>query len=191
MNRLRYEWKAVVSTVKAHEQFKSYTLVKLVEVLRSHEDEVTKNVKIVYRMESLALHAKGKKVAEEDYESDLSECDLTKEEYDLLVSNPKKLAKKNFGRFKKRNRMWNYISYKLKDESFKNSRKDEEKEKKFLGDSGYDYNYCHGKNHFAKECILRRLNEKKEAEKDEAYYLQKIEDLRKKSVGNAKPDLIV
>ena len=47
MNGLRSEWKAVVSTVKAHEQFKSYTLVKLVGILRYHEDKVTKDVKLI------------------------------------------------------------------------------------------------------------------------------------------------
>ena len=40
--------------------------------------------------------------------------------------------------------------------------------------------------------MLRRISEKKEEEKDEAYYPQKIEELRKKkSVENAKPALIV
>lgn len=53
-----------------------------------------------------------------------------------------------------------------------NSQKEEEKkDKNLMEDSGYDCNYCHGKNHLAKECMLRRLNEKKEGEDDEAYYL--------------------
>ena len=39
--------------------------------------------------------------------------------------------------------------------------------------------------------MSRRVNEKKEGEKDEAYYLWKIEDLKKKNVANAKPALIV
>lgn len=39
-----------------------------------------------------------------------------------------------------------------------------------------------------KECVLRRMNEKIETEKDEAYYLQKIEDLRKKSAKSALID---
>ena len=161
-------------------------------ILRTHEDEVTKDVKLVSNIGSLALVAKGKKVAKEDSKSDLSDCDLTKEEYAMLVSNPKKVAKKNSGRFKNWNRIGNYSSDKPKDESFKNSQKDEEKqEKKLLGDSCCDCNYCHGKNNFAKECMLRRLNEKKEVEKDEAYYPQKIEKLRKKSVWNANPALIV
>ena len=44
-------------------------------------------------------------------------------------------------------------------------KKEEKKENKLTGDSGYDCNYCHGENHLAKECMLRRLNEKKERKK--------------------------
>lgn len=39
---------------------------------------------------------------------------------------------------------------------------EEKKEKKLLGYSGYDYNYCNGKNHISIECILQKKNEKKE-----------------------------
>lgn len=111
----------------------------------------------------------------------------------MMVYNLIRFTKKNFGHFKSKNRARNYNSEKPRDESFKISQTDEDKqEKKLLGDSGYECNYCHGKNHFAKECILRRISEKKEEEKDEYYYLQKIENLRKKtSTDNVKPALIV
>lgn len=56
----------MMSTFTTHEQFKNYTLAKLVSILNSHEDEVTKEEKVVSRIGSLALVAKGKKVAEED-----------------------------------------------------------------------------------------------------------------------------
>ena len=102
MNGLNSEWKAVMSIVKAHEQFKSYTLAKLVGILRSHKDEVTKDVKLVSSMGSLALVAKGKKVVEENTQSDLSDCELTKEEYTLMVSNPTKFATRNFRHLKKK-----------------------------------------------------------------------------------------
>lgn len=74
------------------------------------------------------------------------------------------------------------------DEILKHSQKDEvKKEKKLIGDSGYDCNYCHGKKHLAKECMLRRMSEKKDEENDEAYHLRKIEKIRKKkSVGTSK-----
>ena len=50
MNGFRSQWKAVVSIVKAHEQFKNCTLAKLVGILKSHETEVMKESKIVYGM---------------------------------------------------------------------------------------------------------------------------------------------
>ncbi|KAL7604947.1 hypothetical protein Lser_V15G14522 [Lactuca serriola] len=65
MNGLRSEWIEVVSTVKAHEQFKNYTLAKLVGILKSHENEVTKEEKFVSGIGSLAHIAKGKKVADD------------------------------------------------------------------------------------------------------------------------------
>lgn len=61
MSGLRSEYKAIVSTVKAHEHFKSYSLAKIVGILRSDEDKVTKEVKIVSDVGSLALIMKGKK----------------------------------------------------------------------------------------------------------------------------------
>ena len=96
MNVLRPEWMVVVSTVKAHEQFKSYSLANLVGILKSHESFVTKETKIVSGMGSLALISKGKNLIEEKTESNLFECDLTDEEYALMVSNPKRFARKKF-----------------------------------------------------------------------------------------------
>ena len=61
-----------------------------------------------------------------------------------------------------------------------------------MGDTDYDCNYCHGKNHLAKECMLQRLNEKKEGEDDEAYYMQKLEQIKKKKNTNkSMNDLIM
>ena len=62
--------------------------------LKSHENVVMKEVKVVSSMGSLALLSKGKSIVEEDEESYLSECDLTNEEYALMVSNPKRFARK-------------------------------------------------------------------------------------------------
>ena len=61
-----------MSTVKAHEQFKTYSLAKHVIISRSHEEEVTKEVKLVSGMGSLALVEKGKKATKGDTKSDLS-----------------------------------------------------------------------------------------------------------------------
>ena len=63
-------------------------------------------------MGSLALVAKGKKIVEDDSESDLSDYELSKEEYALMVSNPKRFTKKNFGRLENKNWQRNYSSEK-------------------------------------------------------------------------------
>lgn len=62
--------------------------------------------------------------------------------------------------------------------------KDEQKkEKKLVVYSGFGCNYCDGKNHFAKECILRKKNENRDKEKYEAFYVTKIKDLQKIKLG--------
>lgn len=45
-NSLRLEWKSVVSTIKAHEQFKDYSLAKIVGILKSHESDVLRVKKL-------------------------------------------------------------------------------------------------------------------------------------------------
>ncbi|KAL7609655.1 hypothetical protein Lser_V15G12997 [Lactuca serriola] len=116
MNGLRPEWMVVVSTVKAHEQFKSYSLAKLVGILKSHESVVTKEAKVISGVGSLALVSKGKSTAEEEEESDMSECDLTSEEYALMVTNPKQFPRRKFPVSKNRNWQGSYSSEKMKDE---------------------------------------------------------------------------
>ncbi|KAI3700159.1 hypothetical protein L2E82_44778 [Cichorium intybus] len=41
LDGLRPEWKSIVSTIKTHEQFKTYTLAKVMGILKSHEKEIT------------------------------------------------------------------------------------------------------------------------------------------------------
>lgn len=87
-----------------------------------------------------------------------------------MVSNPKNFYKKNFYHYSNKYKQGgNSSSEKTRYESLKNSQNgDEKKEKKLMGDYGYDYKYCRGKNHFSKECTLRGgANEKKESKKDE------------------------
>ena len=147
---------------------------------------------MVSSMGSLALLSKGKSVAEEEEELDLSECDLKNEEYALMVSNPKKFARKKFPTSKNRNWQGSYSFEKVKEE-IKNVPQQEEakKESKLVGDSGYDYNFCHSKNHFAKDYMLRKLFEKKDGEDDEAYHLRKLEEIKKKTISNSMNALIV
>ena len=104
----------VVSNVKAHEQFKSYSLAKLTSILKSHESMVSKEVKVVSGVGSLALVSKSKSVADEEEESNMTEYDLTNDEYALMVSNPKKFARKKFPVNKNRNWQGSYNSKKMK-----------------------------------------------------------------------------
>ena len=79
INGLRPEWMVVASIVKDHEQFMSYSLAKMVGILKSHESVVTKEAKVVYGMGSLAHLSKEKNVIEDEEESEMSKCDLTSE----------------------------------------------------------------------------------------------------------------
>ena len=57
-------------TVKANEQFKNYSLAKLVRILKSHKDEVTKEAKLISGVGSLTLATIGdkqKKSVDDDY----------------------------------------------------------------------------------------------------------------------------
>ncbi|KAI3739799.1 hypothetical protein L2E82_30211 [Cichorium intybus] len=67
------------------------------------------------------------------------------------------------------------------EKSASKSSKENTEEKKVLGDSGYDCSYCHGKNHFAKDCMLHKQNERKPQVKDEAYYASKMVEVRVKT----------
>ena len=40
-----------------------------------------------------------------------------------------------------------------------------------------DCHYCNGPNHLANDCMLRKRDEKKNNTKDEAYYVEKLEEL--------------
>jgi len=96
VNCLNPEGESTVNTVNVHEQFKVYSLAKLVAILRSFEDKITK-MNVVSSLGNLTLVAKGKKVVD-DSESDISDEQLTKEDKALMVSNPKRFSKKNFSR---------------------------------------------------------------------------------------------
>ena len=59
----------------------------------------------------------------------------------------------------------------------------EKVEKKLKGDSGFDCNYYNGANHLAVDCMLRKREAKKEKVKDEAYYVERLEEVRSRSKG--------
>ena len=52
-------------------------------------------------------------------------------------------------------------------------------EKKLKGDSGIDCHYCHRANHMSSDCMLCKKDEKKNKVKDEAYYVERLEEVRK------------
>lgn len=108
MNSLRPEWKSIVSIIKGHEQFKNYSLAQNVGILKSHEDEIIKEAKLVTSVGSLALVTKSEsskqkktKIVVEDSEFEFLDEELTKEDKVLMVTNPKKIFKNNFSRFKR------------------------------------------------------------------------------------------
>ncbi|XP_052620365.1 uncharacterized protein LOC128126460 [Lactuca sativa] len=186
MNGLKSGWMAVVSTVKAHEQFKSYSLAKLVGILKCHESALSKETNVVSTLGSLALVSKGKSSVEEEEELDLANYDLTGEEYAMMVSNPRKFIKTKFPADKNRNWKGSYSAEKIKEEPKMVSKSEEsKKETKVGGDSGFDCHYCGGNNHFAKDCMLRKKEEKINEEDEEASLLRRLEEIKKrKSAAN-------
>ncbi|KAL7583919.1 hypothetical protein Lser_V15G43916 [Lactuca serriola] len=184
LNGLRYEWRAVVSTVKAHEQFKSYSLAKLVGILKSQEKIMLQEKNVVSNLGSLALLSKSKAVMEEE-DLNLEDYDLTSEDYAMMVTNPKRFIKKRFPTNKNRNWQGSYSSEKVKDEP-----KDEEskKEPKVEGDSGVSCYYCGGKNHYAKDCVLKKMAEKDDEKDEEALLQKKLDEIRKKK-STANPSM--
>ena len=51
-------------------------------------------------------------------------------------------------------------------------------EKNLKGDSRLDCHYCNRVNHMANYCMLRKKDEKKNRVKDEAYYSERLEEVR-------------
>ncbi|XP_023755002.1 uncharacterized protein LOC111903469 [Lactuca sativa] len=131
----------------------------------------------------LALLSKGKNITEDEEELDLAEHDLTNEDYALIVSNPKNFICRKFPTNKNQNWQGSYSSEKVKEKEKTSPQQDEpKKESKMSGDSGFNCHFCGGKNHFAKDCVLRKMTEKNDNEDDEAYHLRKLEEIKKKKV---------
>ncbi|XP_052619757.1 uncharacterized protein LOC128126070 isoform X2 [Lactuca sativa] len=178
LNGLRSEWRAVVSIVKAHEQFKSYSLAKLVGILKSQEKIVLQEKNVVSSLGSLAFLSKSKGVME-DKDFNVEDYDLTSEDYAMMVSNPKRFIKKRFPSNKNRNWQGSYSSEKVREEP---KAEEPKKEPKAEGDSGVNCYYCGGKNHYAKDCVLKKIAEKNEEKDEEAVLMKKLEEIKKKKV---------
>nr|AGM34082.1 hypothetical protein [Lactuca sativa] len=155
---------------------------------KSHEGALSKEMNVVSSLGSLALVSKGKIYVEEEEELDLADYDLTGEEYALMVSNPRKFIKRKFPANKNRNWQGSYSSEKVKEEPKIVSKSEEsKKEEKIGGDSGFDCHYCGGKNHFAKDCMLKKKAEKIDEDDEEVSLLGRLEEIKKrKSAANNK-----
>ena len=77
---------------------------------------MTKETKVVSSMGSLALVVKRKQIVEHEDEINLSDCELTNEEFALMVSSLRRFAKKKFPSNKNRNSQGSYSSKKAKEE---------------------------------------------------------------------------
>ncbi|KAI3518300.1 hypothetical protein L1887_06871 [Cichorium endivia] len=200
---LRKEWRPIMLMVKSYENIEKYKLAALYNLLKSHEPDVVGRRSEMVSSGSLALMSKE--------EQDSSDEDVAAYMVDdngdtvaLYAANNRRFKKpffknisgkpfvKNFNKtnfnFKPKPEMITPKEDSSKSTTPKPSEKvtsesikEKTEVKKITGDSGYDCNYCHGKNHFAKDCMLRKQNEKKPQVKDEAYYARKLEEARVKT----------
>ncbi|KAI3510835.1 hypothetical protein L1887_17972 [Cichorium endivia] len=200
---LRKEWRPIMLMVKSYENIEKYKLAALYNLLKSHEPDVVGRRSEMVSSGSLALMSKE--------EQDSSEEDVAAYMVDdngdtvaLYAANNRRFKKpffkNNSGKPFVKNFNKTNFNFKPKpemitpkeDSSKSTTPKPTEKVtsesikvktevKKITGDSWYDCNYCHGKNHFAKDCMLRKQNEKKPQVKDEAYYARKLEEARVKT----------
>ncbi|KAI3505885.1 hypothetical protein L1887_28203 [Cichorium endivia] len=200
---LRKEWRLIMLMVKSYENIEKYKLAALYNLLKSHEPDVVGRRSEMVSSGSLALMSKE--------EQDSSDEDVAAYMVDdngdtvaLYAANNRRFKKpffknnsgkpfvKNFNKtnfnFKPKPEMITPKEDSSKSTTPKPSEKvtsesikEKTEVKKITGDSGYDCNYCHGKNHFAKDCMLRKQNEKKPQVKDEAYYARKLEEARVKT----------
>ncbi|KAI3523847.1 hypothetical protein L1887_02295 [Cichorium endivia] len=164
--------------VRAHEKINSYSLEELYNLLKSYEYDVLDEVGDQPNADSLAFVSKTE--TDDTIEADDEGEDSEESDAKALYSNNNKFFQKrppnktNFNRYSNNGKQ----PTKPTDNSNPKSETTPPPEKKLLGDSGYDCNYCFGKNHLAKDCMLKKANEKKERIKDEAYYTKKLEEVR-------------
>ncbi|KAI3496719.1 hypothetical protein L1887_39092 [Cichorium endivia] len=181
MQCLRREWKQITMMVRSHEKINSYSLEELYNSLKSYEYDVLDEAGDPPNAGTLAFVSK----TESD---DVTEADDEGEEDE--ESDTKALYSNNNKNFQKRprnktnfNRNSNIGKQPTKSAEYSKPKSETtpRPEKKLLGDSGYDCNYCYGNNNLAKDCMLKKANEKKERVKDEAYYTKKLEEVRAKT----------
>lgn len=181
-----------LSYIKNQEKFDSYSLPNLYNISKAHEAQVKEIVDDTDKTNfggTLALISETNiNEASYDVKDDENEEGLIMNYNDDVVAyysnnNNKKIYKKpikgNFksNTFKKVAQTSNLVIEKKKD----GNATEQKVEKKLAGDSRYDFNYCNGKNHLARDCMFKKKEEKQVKVKDEAYYDMKIEELGAKS----------
>ncbi|KAI3510699.1 hypothetical protein L1887_17832 [Cichorium endivia] len=189
--------------VKSYENIEKYKLAALYNLLKSHEPDVVGRRTELAGCGPLALVSKDDdETSDEDIVAYM--VDDNGETVALYAANNRRFKKpffeNNSGKpFIKTFNKPNFNSkpkpeiFTPKDDNLKSpapkpsenqtseSSKEKMEGKRISDDSGYDWNYCHGKNHFAKDCMLRKQNEKKPQVNDEAYYTRKMEEVRVKT----------
>ncbi|KAI3507628.1 hypothetical protein L1887_22617 [Cichorium endivia] len=200
---LRKEWRPIMLMVKTYENIEKYKLAALYNLLKSHEPDVVGRRSEMVSSGSLALMSKEEQdPSDEDVAAYM--VDDNGDTVALYAANNRRFKKpffknnsgkpfvKNFNKTNFNSKPKPEMITPNEDSSKSTTPKPSEKVtsesikektevKKITGDSGYDCNYCHGKNHFAKDCMLRKQNEKKPQVKDEAYYARKLEEARVKT----------
>lgn len=156
--------------IKTQENFDSYSPSNLYNILKIHENEVKELSDEKDKMHLCGPFAPMSKKNVTymcfDEEENVDEEDLIVNSYDEVVAyysnnNVKKFYKKSFkGNFKgntvkKASSTSNHIVENKKQGSY-----DEKKvDKRLVGGSGYDCNYCNDKNHLARDSMLKRMEE--------------------------------
>ena len=164
-------------------------MTEVLGILKVHEAELTKasktSITLALVSKAVKSNKKEKMVSLSDSEFEGSDCEWTHEDKALMVSSPRKFFMKNYSKFNNNSKFDSKKSfgggssgYRKRNDGESEKKSEEEKEKKLVGDLGYDCHYCNGKNHLAKDCVLRRKQENEEKVKDETYYVQKIANLK-------------
>ena len=139
--------------------------------LKSHENEVNEIAEeaVASLGGPLALVSKVTERESEKLKSD-------EEEGFLMNSDDEAVA------FYSNNRVKKFFKKPFNPKKSSDSKSEMEQMKMMLkGDTGINCHYCYGANHLAVDCLLRKKEEKKNKTKDEAYYTEKLEEVKLKA----------
>ncbi|XP_023745018.1 uncharacterized protein LOC111893181 [Lactuca sativa] len=188
------EWRSVSMMVKNQQSFDTSSLNDLYNQLKTHKSEVNEmsEESKLSLGGPLALVSKvSEKEAIEKGDSDDEEGFIMNSDDDAIgfYSNNrvKKFFKKPFNsKVKQSEGKGSFVNKAAGEEKKKFEKNDgkgakEKIEKKPKGDSGMDCHYCNGSNHLENDCMHRKKDEKKNRIKDEAYYVERLEEMRTKA----------